>query len=296
METHEIRYFLATARELNFTRAAAACNVSQPALTRAIKKLEAELGGQLFLRRPGKIELTRLGRTVIPQLEMIASSMATVQTQAEALAEQQSNSLRLGVMCTIGPMNLIEPLTRLKAGSHDLEVSIIEAKAGDIVELLAADEIDIGITAWPSYPDQLAAVRLYDERYAVAMPVGHALSARLVVPLAELAGMPSLERLNCEFDDYYEARIGKWSIELDTCFSSEQEDWIMALILADLGLAIVPEFMTLQPGIVARPLIEPEVRREVSAVTLRGRPLAEAAQQFLRIARAHKWTSVVGGR
>ena len=89
METHEIRYFLATARELNFTRAAGACNVTQPALTRAIKKLETELGGSLFLRRPGRIELTRLARTVMPQLEAIERSMAQVRDEAQSIADQR---------------------------------------------------------------------------------------------------------------------------------------------------------------------------------------------------------------
>lgn len=103
METHEIRYFLALARELNFTRAAEASGVSQPALTRAIQKLEAELGGTLFLRRPGQVELTLLGREILPQLEAIAKSMVDVHRRAESVVRARIQSLRLGVMCTVGP-------------------------------------------------------------------------------------------------------------------------------------------------------------------------------------------------
>jgi len=61
MEMHQVRYFLAVARTLNFTRAADECNVSQPSLTRAIKQLEAELGGDLF-RRERPTQLTELGQ------------------------------------------------------------------------------------------------------------------------------------------------------------------------------------------------------------------------------------------
>ena len=69
MEMHQIRYFLAVERERNFSRAADHCNITQPALTRAIQKLEEEVGGPLFDRRPGRIELTELGRTLLPRLQ-----------------------------------------------------------------------------------------------------------------------------------------------------------------------------------------------------------------------------------
>jgi hypothetical protein len=68
MELHQIKYFLAIARERNFTRAAQACNVSQPSLTRGIKKLESDLGGQLFKRKARGSELTELGRLVLQPL------------------------------------------------------------------------------------------------------------------------------------------------------------------------------------------------------------------------------------
>lgn len=69
MELHQIIYFLAVVRERNFTKAAQACQVSQPSLTRGIGKLESELGGLVFERKFRGIELTELGRLVLPQLE-----------------------------------------------------------------------------------------------------------------------------------------------------------------------------------------------------------------------------------
>jgi DNA-binding transcriptional LysR family regulator len=120
METHEIRYFLAMVRELNFTRAADACGVTQPALTRAIQKLEAELGGALFLRRPGQIELTRLAREVLPRLEAIERGMMDVHAQAAAVARSQQHSIRLGVMCTVGPAQIVSVIERLRQQMPEL--------------------------------------------------------------------------------------------------------------------------------------------------------------------------------
>jgi DNA-binding transcriptional LysR family regulator len=289
METHEIRYFLATARELNFTRAAAACGVSQPALTRAVKKLESELGGALFHRRPGLVALTRFGREMLPTFEAIETGMAAVRERAGKLAEAQASSLRLGVMCTVGPTHLVEILRKLRSKIPDLDVTIVEGAAREVVELVQADEVDVGIAAWPQYPEAIATHRVLDERYAVAMLDSDPMTEVDAVRLAQLSGCSYLERLSCEFDDYYEAKFGEWTIELDVRFASEREDWIQALILAGMGCAIVPEFMHLQPGIVTRPLCEPEVVREVSLIMQRGRRLPAAADAFLRTAAAHKW-------
>jgi len=289
METHEIRYFLAMVRELNFTRAAAACNVSQPALTRAIQKLEAEFGGALFLRRPGRIEMTRLARELLPRLEAIEQGLSAVRDHASSIIESQASTLRLGVMCTVGPTHLVPMLIGVQEAIPDVEVSIVDATAGRIVDLLTADEIDIGITAWPEYPSTVGVVPLFTERYVVAMREDDLLACESSVSVDRLAGQSYLERLSCEFDDYYAALHGHWPVDLNITYSSEREDWIQGLMLAGLGCAIIPESMEMPQGIVKRPLVEPEVARTIALVTLRGRPLGPAAMAFGRIARAHRW-------
>lgn len=289
METHEIRYFLALARELNFTRAAVVCGVSQPALTRAIQKLEAELGGALLLRRPGQIELTRLGRDVLPQLEAIERTMVDVHRYAAQITEAGKHSLRLGVMCTVGPKNLVSVIERLRSALPDLELSIIDARSKEIVALIARDEIDIGIAAWPQYPDNVRVEPLLRERYAVAMRADDNLAAMPVFELERLAGQCYIDRLGCEFDDYYSAQHGEWTIDLNVVFASEREDWTQGLVLAGLGYAIVPEFMDVPPGIVKVPLAAPEVVREVALVALRGKELMPAAARLARIASSHRW-------
>jgi DNA-binding transcriptional LysR family regulator len=289
METHEIRYFLAMVRELSFTRAAAACNVSQPALTRAIQKLEAEFGGALFLRRPGQIELTRLSRELLPRLEAIEQGLSAVRDQASAIVGAQASTLRLGVMCTVGPIHLVTMLARVQEAIRDVEISIVDATAGRIVDLLATDQIDIGLTAWPAYPPTIGVEPLLTERYVVAMREDDLLASESTIPVERLAGQSYIERLGCEFDDYFEALHGHWPVDLNITYSSEREDWVKGLLLSGLGCAIIPEFMEMPKGIVKRPLVEPEVARTVGLATLRGRPLGPAAMAFSRIARAYKW-------
>ena len=90
MEMHQVRYFLAVARVLNFTRAADECNVTQPSLTRAIKQLEAELGGDLFRRERPAAQLTELGQRMHPLLKQCYEAATGARELALILQERRS--------------------------------------------------------------------------------------------------------------------------------------------------------------------------------------------------------------
>src|SRR3954469_25066337 len=97
MEMHQVRYFLAAARILNFTRAADECNVSQPSLTRAIKQLEAELGGDLFRRERTAAPLTELGRGMHPLLQQCYVAAAGSKSLAASFKTGKIGTLRIAI-------------------------------------------------------------------------------------------------------------------------------------------------------------------------------------------------------
>ena len=102
MEMHQVRYFLAVADTLNFTRAAELCNVSQPALTRAIQQLEEELGG-LLLRRERKLtHLTDFGRLIEPHLRQLFADAEAAKTTAKRFLSLQQAEIRLGTCARLG--------------------------------------------------------------------------------------------------------------------------------------------------------------------------------------------------
>lgn len=290
MQIHELRYFLAAARLQNFTKAASECGVSQPALTRAIQKLEASLGGDLFFRRLGRIELTPLARRLLPKLEEIQRGLVDITQAAKLAVDEKATTLRLGVVCTIAPTHVVHILGQLREQFPDAEISIQEVSAPSVVALLLSSDIEIGITAQPDIPDEVAFQPLFNDGFEVAMPTGHRLCAGDVVELKQLEGERYLERLNCEFDSYFEATQGRWPYKFKVIYASEREDWIQELIATGHGCAIVPRSMKCLPGIEKRRLVGPEIRRTVGLVHLRGRPLSLVGQSFLRLAAAHSWT------
>ena len=98
MEMHQIKYFLAVTRTLNFTRAAEQCNVTQPSLTRAIQKLEDEFGGLLFDKRERALtHLTELGCMVLPHLEQTFDAAEAATSLASSIGRAEITPLVIGV-------------------------------------------------------------------------------------------------------------------------------------------------------------------------------------------------------
>src|SRR5262249_58773316 len=100
MEMHQVRYFLAIARERSFSRAAKACAVAQPSLSRAIKSLEAELGGLLFHREHQRSGLTELGQMILPHLDNLYESAINAKRLSHDLPCDKKVPLELRIICT----------------------------------------------------------------------------------------------------------------------------------------------------------------------------------------------------
>jgi DNA-binding transcriptional LysR family regulator len=108
MEMHQVQYFLAVAKELNFSRAARKCGVSQPSLSRAIKSLEAELGGTLFRRERKNTHLSELGQMVRPHLETVYSATENAKRVSLNVKQMKTVPLKLGIMSTIAPDEIVD--------------------------------------------------------------------------------------------------------------------------------------------------------------------------------------------
>ncbi len=289
MEMHQIRYFAAVAEELNFTRAAERCEVSQPALTRAIRKLEDELGGPLFRREGRKTHLTELGRMVRPRLEQALSLTERARTEALDFSQMVNATLTLGCMCTIAPTSVISLIEFFSRQAPQLNLNLREASGRHLVELLATGEIDVALVGLPDYPDTLKAEPLFTERYVITFPSGHRFGTMESVRLADLNGERYLRRLNCEYLDFLEAEGHGDATETEVRFQSEHESWVQAMVMAGLGCAVMPETLAEQPGLLSRPLVDPRISRTVSVLTRRGRKHTPVVDFFVRLCATMDW-------
>jgi DNA-binding transcriptional LysR family regulator len=289
MEMHQVRYFVALCDCFNFTRAAENCGVSQPSLTKAIQRLEEELGGPLFARERNLTHLTDLGRLMRPHLEAVYHASEAVRLQANSFRKMESGSVRLGVMCTIGPSRLVGFLKRFRQELPSIEIALKDAPGKEIVTMLTEGEIDVALIGLPSLPERFNSQTLYRERYVAAFYPGHRFEAMTVVPYRELNREDYLTRINCEYPDYFDSLGIPDDAMVNVCFQTEREDWIQAMILAGLGCAVMPEFLPILPGIATRPLVEPEIHRDIKLATIAGRRFSPGLRAFVSLAARHNW-------
>lgn len=290
MELQQVRYFLALCETLNFTRAAEKCNVTQPSLTRAIQALEAEFGGPLLHRERNNTHLTELGLVVRPYLENLMAQAAVAKSRAREVAELKDVALSLGMMCTLGPQKLIGLLRCFRESNPGVDLVLRDDTAAALLDMLDQGQLDVALLSFPGdVPDRLHAVPLFSERFVIAVCPGHPFERLNAVRAKDLHGHRYLSRVNCEFGDYMLELYRREGVELARPYRSERDDWILSMVAAGLGFSFIPDSCVTVPGLVTRALIEPEVVRTVSLVTVRGRPHAPAVGAFVRAAKAQTW-------
>mgnify|MGYP000741498018 CR=1 FL=1 len=286
----QIKYVLASAKTLNFTKAAVNCNVSQPALTKAIKTLETQLGSPLFHREGKRIQLSEFGRSMLPHLQLIMEEADEVQSLADNVQLLNGVQVRLGVMSTVGHVRLSRFLAKYQKDYSGVEVSISEASLPELKTQLENGDLDLAIlnpldSLWEGFNK----IELYRERYIVIIPPGHPLAEQNVIKLSDLSGLPYVDRLACEMREMVMGVSDEMGVKLYARFRSEREDWVQAMVLARIGFAFMPEYSVIFPELMQRPLIEPSLDRAISMINVAGRPFSPAVSALVRSAQSFGW-------
>jgi len=290
MEMFQVRYVLAAAKLLNFTKAAAHCNVSQPALTKAVKTLEAELGAPVFHREGKKILLSDFGRSLLPHLQHILHETEATRNLADNFRLLNNVPIRLGVMSTIGPVRLSRFLAKFQTDHPGVEVAVSESGAADLKARLAGAELDLAVlNTMDLAQDAFTIHDLYKERYVVIFSPEHRLANLNAIKLADLSDEPYVDRLSCEMREMVMHVCRNHGVTLYARFRSEREDWVQAMVLARIGFAFMPECSVTLPDLLQRPLIDPEVSRTISLISEPGRSFSPATAAMVRAAQTFHW-------
>lgn len=290
MELFQIRYVLAAAETLNFTRAAERCNVSQPAVTKAVKGLEAELGASIFTREGKRIRLSDFGRSILPTLRLMQEQSERAKSIAQEYRLLDKVPVRLGVLATIGSVRIARYLAAFQAGFEGVEVEVTEAPLPELLNRLDKGRLDLAIVnPFEGVPKSFHAHPLYSEKYVAVLAPGHRLAERNVVRLADLSGEPYVDRLSCEMREMFTAICKDHDVQLYARFRSEREDWVQAMVLARIGIAVMPEYSVTVPELLQRPIVDPAISRTIALLSVPGRPFSKATAAMVRTAQAFKW-------
>lgn len=192
MTLTELRYVVALAREKHFGRAAEICFVSQPTLSVAIRKLEAELGVVLFERGPGEVNVTPIGMRIVAQAQRVVEEAAAIKEIASQGKDPVNEPLRLGAIYTIAPYLLPQLVKQLHKRAPGMPLLIEENYTSRLMQMLRAGEVDVIVVALPIESAGLMLQPLYDETFQVAVPVGHPWAQRKRISAADLVKQPLL--------------------------------------------------------------------------------------------------------
>jgi DNA-binding transcriptional LysR family regulator len=291
VEMHQIRYFLAVSRILNFTRAAEECHVAQPSLTRAIKLLEAELGGDLFRRERNLTHMTEFGLRMLPLLQQCYDSALSAKKLASSFKSGGVATLTLALSQTVPISILVEPLTELVRTFPRLELKVLRGRSSDVAEHLKKGEAVLAVAgplqeSW----DRLDAWPLFSEPFEAIVHPDHRLAAGEAILVGDLARGRILARPYCELQGSFDELLKSLEAEAEGRHEVGSDDDLLRLVEADLGIGVLPR-STPSPSTVKRlPLEGLEMSRTISLYGVSGRERSPPATALLKLLRARDWS------
>jgi DNA-binding transcriptional LysR family regulator len=288
MELRQLRYCVAVADRLHFTRAAEDLHVAQPALSQQIRRLEAELGLELFARTSRSVALTQAGEAVVGRARRILAEADAIEQDVEALRGVLRGRVVIGAMQSLGPFDLPGLLADFHAQSPGVDVVLREDTTQRMLAMIAADELDLAVATIDQPPaDGLKRRALYSEELVLAVAPDHPLAGRRRIRPAALPPGPFIFfREGSGLRSATQRVLDAAGIEPQVRFETNELTRVRALAARGLGVAIMPRSDTEGPGppVVTLEIGPPALRRSVGLVWRAERRRAPAAEAFLEFA------------
>lgn len=291
MEMHQVRYFLAVARTLNFTRAAEECHVAQPSLTRAIRQLEGELGGDLFRRERPQAQLTELGQRMLPLLKQCYESALSARTLAAAIKKGEVGALRLAVSHTIDPSLVTPHVIELGKLFQGLELKLLRGTGGEVLEHLKQGQVELGLAAqlgeeW----ERLDSWPLFTEDFQLIVSSAHPFAERPSVAIDLLKEERLMVRPYCETTSGLLEMLRGMEFDVSRFHEVSADGDLLALLEAGVGVALVPRSTQSSPALVRIAIDGIELKRTVYLYGVAGRQRTAVAAAMMKMLRAYDWS------
>jgi len=272
----QLRHLIALAEHGHFGRAAHACHVTQSTLSASIKELEDILRAALVDRTKRRVVMTPLGHATVARARRVIEALEALAQAAASGREPLSGLVRLGVIPTIGPFVLPRLLPKLRKLHPRLRLELVEDTTERLVPDLHAGKLDAVLLALPSALGNVERALLFDDRFHVALPPGHALAGYEALSPAEIRAesMLLLRDGHCLRDHALAAcRVGRGrplaALEATSLYT------LIQMVDNGFGITLVPELAVAAgilrgTGIAVRPLDAPAAARKVALVWRKG--------------------------
>ena len=275
--------FVAVARHEHVTRAAQELGMPQSTLSRAMVRLEADLGVALFARHGRNVSLTPAGRTFLRSAERALDGIERAAEAVRTDADPASGLVAFGFLHTLGPETVPGLVSEFRSDYPRVRFQLIQSYGEAMVERLRTGELDLCLLGpLPDAPD-LVVRPLDEQRLRLVVPDGHRLAARKRVRLAEAADETfvtlepgyGLRRITDEL-------CAEAGFTPKVAFEGEEAETLRGLVAAGLGLALLPPPAFPRPGVVALTVTAPRAAREIGVAWLGGHPDTPPVAAFKR--------------
>lgn len=293
LSARELQAICTIAEYRSFNAAALTLNVSQPALTRTLKRVERALGVELFRRSTRKVDLTPAGQEFIALANRILADLRLSYANMRDIADEQRGRIIVSAVISVACTRLPELVAGYRSAHPDVEIQLREGVHGAVLDDVRAGVADFGITYLDEAPAEFICSRLCRETFYVVMPRDHALAARKSLGLSHLAGVPLVSLpLGSQTRRSLDGCASLQGTSLKHAVTVTQFATAMRCVQAGVGLCVVPGgaiATAASADLVSRPLTTPRLRRTLGAAMLRDRSLTPNARGLLSRIEAH-WT------
>lgn len=291
MNSRQLKYVLALANEGTFLRAASALGISQPSLSQYIKKIETQLGIELFDRSNGSVRLTDAGRVYIESGRKILEAEREMESRFQDILMSRYGSVRVGISAHRS-VRLMPPVVKAFREKYPgVIASLIEKARGSLMEAAEHGDFDICVTTLPVDENIYNVEPLFHEELLLAVPRDSAICRKLSA--VEVNGTIDIAQIDgCDFAMLNEDHLmqhqlvslmNKHRLQLNKTVECTSLETLLAMVRAGVGAAVIPACLSnfSDDNIVCYHFMQETAKRDIVAIYRKDHFLSKAAIDFI---------------
>ena len=277
----QLRAFVAVAETGSFAQACEQLNISQPALSMAVKNLEDEVGGSLFLRPTRSLSLSPEGSAFLPTAQRPLRDWSDAFTDLQRLYSLQQGKLTIAAMPSFASTRLPAVLATYRQQFPNIDIAVRDIVMEELIEAVRAGRVELGVAFEPDDSEGLEFEALFTDRFVAVFPEAHPLLTRSRLRIKDLLGdtVITLNR-GSSTRRWTEDAFARESLSPPAIFEAFQLTTVGAMVAAGLGVALVPalcEEQMHQLGARCKPISGRCIERRVGIIRRRRQQLSSAA-------------------
>ncbi|WP_453995837.1 LysR family transcriptional regulator [Bacillus nitroreducens] len=286
MDIRQIEYFVEVAKHLNITKAASILHISQPSLSKVIRKLESDLGTPLFYRGAKQLDLTDVGKAFLVSAKNVLQAYENLTMEISDVIDLKKGEIKIGIPPIIGATFFSKLISSYKEAFPSIQINLTEVGSKKIKRGVAEGELDIGLVCnLPIQKEDFDMIKLVEDPLVLLVHKDHPLSQRESIELTHVSKEPFIMYRNdfSLYDKIMEA-CGKLDFYPNIVCESSQKDFMIEMVEAKLGVALLPSQICRQitsKNIIAIPFINPTINLELGMIWKKDRYMSHAVREFI---------------